>query len=197
MRYHTGLHLFIYTFSCVEPPFTSLLYPRMFIGMCTGSQIETDWQNHILGLKWEFMCAWRAYLQLLTNSLRGERGHQGDRVSRVGGSGEINFMEMADQRRPPTTSCIMQQKKGMMFVSEYFLIFIRYIFQLNWNLSGRIGREWHHSSSWAVSPRLMRCNKKRERAREGQVDCRAPNEMQFRVNGSQKHITANMAWVNL
>ena len=50
-----------------------------------------------------------------------------------------------------------------MFVSEYFLIFIRYIFQLNWNLSGCIGREWHHSSSWAVSPRLMRCNKKRER----------------------------------
>lgn len=53
-----------------------------------------------------------------------------------------------------------------MFVSEYFLIFIRYTFQLNWNLSGRIGREWHHSSSWAVSPQLMRCNKRREKERE-------------------------------
>lgn len=48
-----------------------------------------------------------------------------------------------------------------MFVSEYFLIFIRYIFQLNWNLSRRIGREWHHSGSWAVPPRLMGCNKER------------------------------------
>lgn len=88
-------------------------------------------------------------------------------------------------------------KEGMMFVSEYFLIFIRYIFQLNWNLSGRIGCEWHHSSSWAVSPRLMRCNKKRERETEregeGEVDCRALNEMRFRVNGSQKHITTSMA----
>lgn len=94
-----------------------------------------------------------------------------------------------------------------MFVSEYFLIFIRYTFQLNWNLSGRIGREWHHSSSWAVSPQLMRCNKRREKEREKgkrgreererEVDCRAPNEMQFRVNGSQKHITASMARVNL
>lgn len=84
-----------------------------------------------------------------------------------------------------------------MFVSEYFLIFIRYIFQLNWNLSRRIGREWHHSSSWAVSPRLMGCNKECEREgrreEEREVDCRAPNEMQFRVNGSQKHITACMA----
>lgn len=48
-----------------------------------------------------------------------------------------------------------------MFVSEYFLIFIRYIFQLNWNLSRRIGREWHQSGSWAVPPRLMGCNKER------------------------------------
>lgn len=99
----------------------------------------------------------------------------------------------------PTTSCIMQQKSEMMFVSEYFLIFIRYIFRLNWNLSGRIGHEWHHSSSWAVPPRLMRCNKEkkrkkeREREREKEVDCRVLNEMQFGVNGSQKHITASMA----
>jgi len=112
------------------------------------------------------MCA---YLKLLTNSLKGERKH--DRVKRVGGREEIHFMEMVDQQRPLhpplTTSCIMQQKKGMMFVSEYFLIFIRYIFQLNWNLSGCIGCEWHHSGSWAVSPLLMGCNKKRERKKEG------------------------------
>lgn len=94
-----------------------------------------------------------------------------------------------------------------MFVSEYFLIFIRYIFQLNWNLSRRIGREWHHSGSWAVPPRLMGCNKERgsedgegergggERGsrRRREVDRRAPNEMQFGVNGSQKHITAHVA----
>lgn len=55
-----------------------------------------------------------------------------------------------------------------MFVSEYFLIFIRYIFQLNWNLSRRIGREWHHSGSWAVPPRLMGCNKERAGARTGE-----------------------------
>lgn len=84
-------------------------------------------------------------------------------------------------------------------MSEYFLIFIRYIFQLNWNLSGRIGREWHHSSSWAVPPRLMGCNKEekrkkeREREQEREVGCRVLNEMQFGVNGSQKHITASMA----
>lgn len=99
-----------------------------------------------------------------------------------------------DQQRPSTTNCIMQQKKGMMFVSEYFLIFISYIFQLNWNLSGHIGREWHHSSSCAVSPWLMRCNKKRERERWKEIkeegNCRL-NELQFRVNGNQKRITAS------
>lgn len=31
---------FIYTFSCVKSPFTTVLYPQMFIGMCTGSQTE-------------------------------------------------------------------------------------------------------------------------------------------------------------
>lgn len=84
-----------------------------------------------------------------------------------------------------------------MFVSEYFLIFIRYIFQLNWNLSRHIGREWHHRSSWAVSPRLMRCNKRRVGEREGENEREgsgwSSNEMQFKVNGSQKHIIACMA----
>lgn len=86
-----------------------------------------------------------------------------------------------------------------MFVSEYFLIFIRYIFQLNWNLSRHIGPEWHHSGSWAAPPRLMGCNK--DRGSEdgelggggGGVDRRAVNEMQFGVNGSQKHFTPGVA----
>lgn len=34
---------FIYTFSCVKSPFTTVLYPQMFIGMCTGSQTEMHW----------------------------------------------------------------------------------------------------------------------------------------------------------
>lgn len=93
-----------------------------------------------------------------------------ERMKRDGGGEEINSMEMGDQRRPPTTSCIMQQKKEMMFVSDYFLIFIRYIFQLNWNLSGHIGREWHHSSSWTVFPWLMGCNKMRRGGEGGKEE---------------------------
>lgn len=51
-----------------------------------------------------------------------------------------------------------------MFVSEYFLIFIRYIFLLNWKLSGHIGHEWHHSGNWAV-PQSWWDAIKRERER--------------------------------
>ena len=65
----------------------------------------------------------------------------------------------------PVAACTIQQKQGTMFVSSQCLIFRRYIFRLNWNLSGRIGGEWHQGSSWIVSLWLTRCNKTLARAK--------------------------------
>lgn len=64
------------------------------------------------------MCAWQAYLQLWTNSRGGERERK--IVSEERQVEEINFMEMADQWRRPTSHCIMQQKKGMIFCQSTF-----------------------------------------------------------------------------
>lgn len=115
----------------------------------------------------ESLGAWQAFLQLLNKQLlRREKRDKEDTVKREGGSREIKVKGNGGPAETPDNKLHNATKEGMMFVSEYFLIFIRYIFQLNWNLSGRIGCEWHHSSSWAVSPRLMRCNKKRETDRE-------------------------------
>ena len=55
-------------------------------------------------------------------------------------------------------NCIIQQKNEMMFVSPHFLIFIHYIFQLNWNLSVHILGERHHCCVGAVFTEI-RCNK--------------------------------------
>lgn len=49
---------------------------------------------------------------MLINSLRGEMGHRRDRVSRVEGSREINFMEMVDQWRPPDYKLHNATKEG-------------------------------------------------------------------------------------
>lgn len=66
---------FIYTFSCASHHLPQSSTHKCLLECAReAKQRCTDWQNHILGLKWEFMCAWRAYLRLLTNSLRGERG---------------------------------------------------------------------------------------------------------------------------
>lgn len=57
------------------------------------------------------MCALQAYLQQLTNSLRGERvAPERDRESLW--SGEINFMEMVDQQRTPYYKLHNATKEG-------------------------------------------------------------------------------------
>lgn len=62
------------------------------------------------------------------------------------------------------SSYIMQQKKRIMFVSKYFLIFIRYTFSFNCNLSARTGQEGISAATGPNSPQLMRfdINQKKE-----------------------------------
>lgn len=81
------------------------------------------------------MCAWQAYLQLWTNS-RGGEGAQ-DSVGRAASRRN----KLYGNGRPvetPDFTLHNATKEGDDFLSEYFLIFIRYIFKLNWNLSGCI-----------------------------------------------------------
>lgn len=93
---------------------------------------------------------------------------------------DVNLTQMTAGSPFLMSSYIMQQKKRIMFVSKYFLIFIRYTFSFNCNLSARTGQEGISAATGPNSPQLMRFDiSQKKRGKRVEVRCTAPDEAQF------------------